>query len=56
MTGLGFFVELRAQGMSLEKTLCESSVKTTLDEYGTEDLEIIRENFSKVTQDMLQSR
>jgi integrase/recombinase XerD len=37
---------------SLSKILGHTSIKTTLDEYGTEDLETVRENYSRVLQEM----
>lgn len=37
---------------SLSKILGHTSVKTTLDEYGTEDLETIEQNYRQVMQDM----
>lgn len=37
---------------SLSKILGHTSIKTTLDEYGTEDLETVRENYSRILQEM----
>jgi integrase len=37
---------------SLSKILGHTSVKTTLDEYGTESLEVVQENYAKLVQDM----
>jgi len=37
---------------SLSKILGHTSVKTTLDEYGTEDLETVEENYAKVLGEM----
>lgn len=37
---------------SLSKILGHTSIKTTLDEYGTEDLEDVRENYAKILQNM----
>lgn len=37
---------------SLSKILGHTSVKTTLDEYGTEDLQTMQENYQKVMQDL----
>ena len=50
-----FAREWKKRGGSIEtlsKILGHTSVKTTLDEYGTEDLETVRENYSKVLQEM----
>jgi integrase/recombinase XerD len=50
-----FAREWKKRGGSIEtlsKILGHTSVKTTLDEYGTEDLETVRENYSKILQDM----
>ena len=37
---------------SLAKVLGHTSVKTTLDEYGTEDLEEVQSNYEKVMSEM----
>lgn len=50
-----FAREWKKRGGSIEtlsKILGHTSIKTTLDEYGTEDLETIKENYAKVTQDL----
>jgi integrase len=50
-----FAREWKKRGGSIEtlsKILGHTSVKTTLDEYGTEDLQTVQENYSKVFQDM----
>ena len=50
-----FAREWKKRGGSIEtlsKILGHTSVKTTLDEYGTEDLDTVRENYSRVLQDM----
>ncbi len=50
-----FAREWKRQGGSIEtlsKILGHTSVKTTLDEYGTEDLETVRENYARILASM----
>jgi len=50
-----FAIEWKKCGGSIEalsKILGHTSVKTTLDEYGTEDLNAVRKNYTKILQDM----
>lgn len=37
---------------TLSKMLGHTSIKTTLDEYGTEDLEDVKENYKKIMQEI----
>jgi integrase len=50
-----FAREWKKRGGSIEtlpKILGHTSLKTTLDEYGTEDLQTVQENYSRVMRDM----
>ena len=50
-----FSREWKKQGGSIEslaKILGHTSVKTTLDEYGTEDIEEVQENYERVIGEM----
>ena len=46
----GFCFIMRIE--TLSKILGHTSIKTTLDEYGTEDLEDVQENYKKIMQEM----